>query len=86
MTARNLSSVKNVLDINMFDYIILNNGAFILDARIDKITSFGVINKEDLDKIQNIINDTSVKFEYASLNGSPFRRSAFFLWVTFLTW
>lgn len=68
VTARNLSSVKNVLDINMFDYIILNNGAFILDARIDKITSFGVINKEDLDKIQNIINDTSVKFEYASLN------------------
>ncbi len=28
-TARNLASASNVCDINMFDYLILNNGSYI---------------------------------------------------------
>lgn len=39
VTARNLSSVRSVLDINIFDYIILNNGAFILDVKTNEISS-----------------------------------------------
>ena len=31
ITARNLSSVKGVVDINLFDYLILNNGSDIYD-------------------------------------------------------
>ena len=68
VTARNLSSVKNVLDINMFDYIILNNGAFILNVRTNEIISFGVISKNDLNKIHGIFKNLPVQFEYASLN------------------
>ena len=30
VTARNLLSVKNILDVSLFDYIILNNGSLIL--------------------------------------------------------
>lgn len=68
VTARNLSSVRSVLDINIFDYIILNNGAFILDVKTNEISSFGVISREDINEIKSILKDTSAEFEYASLN------------------
>lgn len=68
VTARNLSSVRSVLDINIFDYIILNNGAFILDVKTNEISSFGVISREDINEIKSILKDTSADFEYASLN------------------
>lgn len=32
VTARNLSSVKNVCDINMFNYVIINNGTYLYDV------------------------------------------------------
>lgn len=68
VTARNLSSVRSVLDINIFDYIILNNGAFILDVKTNEISSLGVISREDINEIKSILKDTSADFEYASLN------------------
>ena len=37
VTARNLTSVKNILDVNLFDYIILNNGSDIYYVENDKI-------------------------------------------------
>ena len=36
ITARNLSSVKNILDIKMFNYLILNNGCYIYDVEKNK--------------------------------------------------
>ena len=40
VTARNLQSVKNILDVNLFDYIILNNGLDIFEH--DKIENAGI--------------------------------------------
>ena len=68
VTARNLTSASNVLDINIFDYIVLNNGAFILNVKTKEITSFGVLDKDDIEKIENVFKDTSAKCEYCSLN------------------
>ena len=68
VTARNLASTKNVLDISMFDYIILNNGAFVLNVKTNEITSYGILSDNDLDKINNIFKDTNAKCEYVSLN------------------
>ena len=31
VTARTLESAKNVVDTSLFDYLILNNGAFVVD-------------------------------------------------------
>ena len=34
VTARNLTSVQHVCDIQMFNYLILNNGTYIYDVKI----------------------------------------------------
>lgn len=51
-TARTLDSVKNILDIDIFDYIILNNGVSIYDVGCDKDEWMGSIN---LDIVSDII-------------------------------
>ena len=68
VTARNLASASNVLDINIFDYIVLNNGAFVLNVKTKEITSYGVLSKDDIDKIEHVFESTSAKCEYCSLN------------------
>lgn len=68
ITARNLASTKNVLDVNMFDYVLLNNGAFVLDAKSNSISSFGTLSDNDLRKIEEIFKDTDARCEYVSLN------------------
>ncbi len=68
ITARNLRSAKSVVDFNMFNYIILNNGAFIYNVDTNKITSFGVLTSNDLERIENIFKEINPKYEYVSLN------------------
>ncbi len=68
ITARNLASTKSVLDVNMFDYLVLNNGAFVLNPKTGKIKSFGILGDMDLRNIENIFDGTSAKCEYVSLN------------------
>ena len=43
VTARNFNSTKAVVDINLFDYLIVNNGAYLYDVRIKKGETLGVI-------------------------------------------
>lgn len=54
VTARNFNSTKAVVDINLFDYLIVNNGAYLYDVRLKKGETLGVISK---DSVLNIIND-----------------------------
>lgn len=51
ITARNLLSVKNVLDVNMFNFIILNNGSNIYDVEKEKIINIAYIKDEIVSKI-----------------------------------
>ena len=46
ITARNLSSVKSVCNIKLFNYLILNNGAFIYDTEKEQGKNIGSISKE----------------------------------------
>ena len=46
ITARNLSSVKGVVDINLFDYLILNNGSDIYDINRNTSRNINHINKD----------------------------------------
>ncbi len=68
ITARNLASTKSVLDVNLFDYVILNNGAFVLNSKTNEVLPFGVLTASDLKKIESIFNNTNAKCEYVSLN------------------
>ena len=53
VTARNLLSVKNILDVSLFDYIILNNGSDIYYVGNDKVENVSNITKETAKKIYN---------------------------------
>lgn len=67
VTARNIKSTKGVLDISLFDYIILNNGAFVLNCKTNEILPFGVLATKDIEKIESIFEGTNAKCEYVSL-------------------
>ena len=82
VTARNLGSVKNVTDINMFDYLILNNGSYVYDIKNNIETYEGYISKEDYYSITEKVKDISERVDYcsasnyyykdASINNHPF--------------
>lgn len=46
VTARNLSSVESVCNIEIFDYLIVNNGTCIYDVKEDKAEHLGYLNDE----------------------------------------
>ena len=54
VTARNLLSVKGVLDVNLFDYIVLNNGSDIYYVKKDKIENIICIENETVEKIYSL--------------------------------
>lgn len=66
VTARNLGSVKSVTNINMFDYLILNNGSYIYDIKNNIETYEGYINKEDYYSITEKVKDISKRVDYCS--------------------
>ena len=68
ITARNLSSVKNVCDINMFNYIILNNGAYIYDVENKDTTTLSEIDKKVAVKITDYFEKDAYQIDYCSLN------------------
>ena len=51
VTARTLESAKNVVDKSLFDYLILNNGAFVVDENNK------VIEKKVLEENETSVND-----------------------------
>ena len=68
ITARNLSSVKSVCNIDMFNYLILNNGNYIYDVKNRKGFDIGSIDKETQIEITDYFKDIAEQIDYCSLN------------------
>lgn len=66
ITARNLSSVKSVCDIKLFNYLILNNGAFIYDTEKEQGKYIGSINKEEAIRVINYFYGKAVAIDVCS--------------------
>ena len=59
ITARILPSVKNVCDIGMFDYLILNNGNSLYDVKNKIGIEMGGLEEKSIIKITNYFKDIS---------------------------
>ena len=66
ITARNLLSVRGVLDTNLFDYIILNNGSDIYYVKEDKIENVSCIERKTVEKIYNLFNNDSREIDFCT--------------------
>lgn len=66
ITARNLSSVKSVCDIKLFNYLILNNGAFIYDTEKEQGKNIGSISKEEAMRIIEYFYGRAVAIDVCS--------------------
>ena len=68
ITGRNLSSAKSVLDINIFDYLILCDGAYIYDINNEDIVSSNNINQKRIIDITNYFENIAKRIHYCSMN------------------
>lgn len=68
ITARNLSSVNSVCDINMFNYLILNNGSYIYDVQNRNGINISNIDKKVQIEITNYFKNIVEQIDYCSLN------------------
>ena len=68
ITARILPSVKNVCDIGMFDYLILNNGNSLYDVKNKIGIEMGGLEEKSIIKITNYFKDISEEIDYYSLD------------------
>ena len=66
ITARNLLSVKNILDVSLFDYIILNNGSDIYCVENDKIENVNCIKKDVAKKIYDTFSKKSNQIDFCT--------------------
>ena len=66
VTARSLLRCKKVCDINMFNYLILNNGASIYDVLSDQIDVIDYINYDTLLSIYSKFNSISKNILYCT--------------------
>lgn len=66
ITARNLSSVKNVCDITMFNYLILNNGAYIYNVEKEEGKYMGQIGMAQAEKIVNYFESRAKAIDICS--------------------
>ncbi len=66
VTARNLLSVKNILDVNIFDYIILNNGSDIYYVKENRIENVSCIEKEIAKKIYDLYEDKASQIDFCT--------------------
>ncbi len=68
ITARNLVSVKSVLDVKIFDFIILNNGANIFDVEKDGVINIGCIDDNVVKNIFEYFLKNTVQIDCCTLN------------------
>lgn len=68
ITARNLSSVINVCDINMFNYLILNNGAYIYNVKKQDVITISELDKDKISRITNYFEKDADEIDFCSLN------------------
>lgn len=67
VTARNFSSVKKVCDLDMFNYIIMNNGSYIYDVEAKKGEYVKTIDKEVAKEITDYFKDIATGIDYISI-------------------
>lgn len=68
ITARNLSSIKGVCDIELFDYLIINNGTYIYSVKDDDGVYLQYLDKDIVDEITKQFLDVSDGIDYCSVN------------------
>lgn len=68
ITARNLASVNNVCEIDLFDYLILNNGSYIYDVKNKDGINMNNIDKKMAINITNYVENIAEQIDYCSLN------------------
>ncbi len=68
VTARNLMSVKNVCDVKIFDYLVLNNGGYLFNPSTNEITNFGKISSTDIQNLTDYFKEITLKIDYCTLN------------------
>ena len=66
VTGRALESAKNVLDINIFDYLILNNGSNIYDVKNKRIIYENSIPLKTIKEITNFMEDKTNQYIYCT--------------------
>ena len=66
VTARNLLSAKRVVDVRLFDYIILNNGSDIYYVEEDKIESVNSIKREIAKEIFDLFKEKSHQIDFCT--------------------
>lgn len=66
VTARNITSVKSVCDINIFDYLVSNNGACIYDFSDKKINCLYFIDKSIVYSITDEFLNNSKGLDYCT--------------------
>lgn len=85
VTGRTIESAKNAVDINIFDYIILNNGATIYDIKNRKILYDTCIEKEIAKEITKDIEKELYQIDYCTLKnyyiykGKPAKKIPFII-------
>lgn len=68
ITARNLPSVKSKVDIEIFDYVILNNGGYVYDVKKEDGYYVKIIDRETITKIVKHFKDICQGIDYISIN------------------
>ncbi|MBR4178398.1 MAG: Cof-type HAD-IIB family hydrolase [Bacilli bacterium] len=66
VTGRNINSAKSVCDLKMFNYLILNNGAFIYDVKKDNAENIGGLDEKLQKEIFNHFKDKSYAIDFCS--------------------
>ena len=66
ITARNFSSVKSILDIEMFNYLILNNGCYLYDVEKKEGKYIKSIDRQTVLKITNYFKNIAQGIDYIS--------------------
>lgn len=67
VTARNFSSVRKVCDLDMFNYIIMNNGSYIYDVKNEKGEYVKTIDKEIAHKITDYFKNIATGIDYITI-------------------
>lgn len=68
ITARNLSSIKGVCDIDIFDYLIINNGTYIYNVKENNGQYLAYLNKDIVKDLTDRFLDVSDGIDYCSVN------------------
>lgn len=66
VTARNLGSVEEICDVNMFNYLILNNGCYIYDVKEKSGYTISKLSNDEAILIEKMIKKDSVQIDYCS--------------------